>query len=157
MYQLGYQYVDGSLSAPLKYSYTIYYHPDVYTYIDFDTSKDLTSYLPGTDTSFTISNDDIISASNSSGASVDIFLSEENQIEYGKDNSDLDLDYDNAYTVTEAIKDSTKIVSVLNVSITAILSLVSTLFTALPTEIRLLLTFSLSMGILIIFVKIIRG
>lgn len=157
MYQLGYQYVDGSLSAPLKYSYTIYYHPDVYTYIDFDTSKDLTSYLPGTHTSFTITADDIISASNSSGASVNIFLDADSQVEYAKENSDLDIDYDSAYTLTSAIKDSTKIVSVLKVSITAILTLVTTLFTALPTEIRLLLTFSLSMGIVIIFVKIIRG
>ncbi len=157
MYQLGYQYVDGFYDSPLKYTYTIYYDPNVYTYVHFNTSTDLTSKIPGTDTSFTISAEDIINTSDSTGVSIDIFAPIDEQIETGKKYSELDIDYEHSYSVLQAIKDSVRIVSFLKVSISSILSLITVFFVALPTEIRLLLTFCLSMGIIIIFVKIIRG
>lgn len=160
LYHFSYQYAASENNSPLKYTYTLYYNPDVFDVVYYSTDTGVVFNYPGTDLEITLSPDTIAGNNYSGATSENIFATDYGNGSLGDYFDWLDsisANPDGSISFAGILTKIIDFVKSFGLIISSIFSMVTLVFSSLPEEVQIILLFGMFTGFILIIYKLIRG
>ena len=160
LYHFSYQYASSEVNSPLKFTYTLYYNPDVFDVVYYSNELGVVFNYPGSDLEVVLTPDDIANNNYSGATSENIFATDYGNGSLGEYFDWLDsisTNPDGSITFASVLSKIIDFVKSFGLIISSIFSMVTLVFSSLPEEVQIILLFGMFTGFVIIIYKLIRG